>query len=155
MHWDDHEVADLAERWRGTFARAHRRLRQEARPGLPLALVSVLDTLDRHGPLTPSALARHERLALPNVSRAVGRLRSEGLVTTQTVRGDGRSYTIKLTRTGSTLLREARGRSATFLKETFENFDDADLAILDRAAQLLNTVFDTEMVGQLTGRGAA
>src|SRR6185437_4213237 len=119
---------ELAIRLRNTIARASRRLRQEANPGLPLSLMSALGALDTHGPMTPSELAAQERLARPGVTRMIARLTEEGLVSQQADPLDGRSYTLSITSRGHAVLARSRRRRARFLSRALRRLDDRELA---------------------------
>jgi DNA-binding MarR family transcriptional regulator len=132
----------VAERLRIALVRASRRLRQEASPGLSLSLTAVLATVQRHGPLTPSELAAREQLARPGVTRAIARLREEGLLDATTDAEDGRSYRVTITPRGEKLLREARGRSKRFLSRALRDVDERELGLLADAAALLERLMD-------------
>src|SRR3954453_23497920 len=71
---------DLAVRLRLAVTRTARRLRQEAGGGLSPTLTAALATIDRHGPLTPRALAERERFRRPPAPRLVARLVADGVV---------------------------------------------------------------------------
>src|SRR5918912_4450604 len=73
-------TTDVASRLRLVVARTARRLRQEAGSELSPSLSSALASIDRHGPLTPSELAAHERVQRPTVARLLTRLDELGLV---------------------------------------------------------------------------
>jgi DNA-binding MarR family transcriptional regulator len=117
-------------------------MRKEARAGLPLSLTSLLGTLELHGPLTPSDLAAREQLAKPGISRALGRLREEGLVAVETIAEDARSYRVSITPSGRQLLADARERTTEFLVRALDDLDDRDVATLAAAAALLEELLD-------------
>jgi DNA-binding MarR family transcriptional regulator len=133
---------EIAARLRIAIARASRRLRQEARPGLTPSLTCALDTINQHGPLTPSDLAARERLARPGTTRLIARLESEGLVTCEPDPLDGRSYTIVASARGSALLGDARRRSKAFLSRALRELDERQLATLAEAATILERLVE-------------
>src|SRR3954452_5449698 len=73
-------TTDVAGHLRLVVARTARRLRQEAGADLSPSLTSALASIDRHGPLTPSELAAHERVQRPTATRLLARLAELGLV---------------------------------------------------------------------------
>ena len=72
---------DTAARLRLAIVRTARRMRQEAGGGLSPSQAAALATVDRHGPLTPSELAAHERVQRPTIARLLARMEEDGLVT--------------------------------------------------------------------------
>jgi DNA-binding MarR family transcriptional regulator len=135
---------DIAARLRLAIAHMSRRLRQEARPGLSLSLISALSTVEAHGPLTPSELAARERLMRPGITRVIARLESEGLVHCERDPADGRSYRVEATQKGDALLRAARKRSREFLSRALSDLDERELDILGEAATRLERLLDAE-----------
>src|SRR5919199_3167032 len=103
-------IADVAAHLRLVLARTARRLRQEAGADLSPSLVSALATIDRHGPITPSELAAHERVQRPTATRVLSRLAELGLVDRAPDPADRRSALISVSSGGRTLLRRQRSR---------------------------------------------
>src|SRR4051812_21479400 len=73
----------IAGRLRLSATRLARRLRQEAQTGLSPSQLSALAMVERHGPLTLGALADHEQVAPPTITRVVVKLEADGLLTRQ------------------------------------------------------------------------
>ena len=71
-------VTDVAARLRFAIVRTARRLRQEAlgaeAAGLSPTLTAALATVVNHGPLTPSELAKRERIQRPTATRTIANL---------------------------------------------------------------------------------
>jgi DNA-binding MarR family transcriptional regulator len=130
-------VPDLAGHLRLTIVRTARRLRQEAGTDLSPSLTAALSTVERHGPMTPSELASRERIQRPTATRVVARLADEGLVERTRDPQDGRSALVSATPAARALLAELRTRKTAFLAERLEALDPDDLAVLDRAADIL------------------
>src|SRR5919205_335605 len=65
---------------------------------------------DRHGPLTPSELAAHERVRRPSITRVLARLEELGLIDRAPDPADRRSSLITASAEGRTLLRRQRSR---------------------------------------------
>src|SRR5437763_14089196 len=104
----DTERAELGARLRIAVARLARRLRQEAGTGLSPSLMSMLSTVDRHGPVTPSELADREQIRRPTATRLIARLEKEGFLATEVDLADRRSYRVAVTPRGHRLLERPR-----------------------------------------------
>ena len=65
---------ELAARLRLSATRLARRLRQEADAGLTPSQLSALAVIEREGPLTLGALADHEKVAPPSITKVVAKL---------------------------------------------------------------------------------
>ena len=109
---DTAELAERAARLRLAIVRAARRLRQEADSELGPSSTSALAAIDLQGPLTPSELAATERIKRPTATRSVT--------------ADGREF-----------LRRLRSRKTAFLARRMRELPDADVAALERAAEVL------------------
>jgi DNA-binding MarR family transcriptional regulator len=133
---------ELASHLRIAVARTARRLRQESGTGLSPTLTAALATVARHGPLTPSELAARERVQRPTVTRTLATLDELGLVARAADPGDRRSSLITVTAAGSELLAVARTRKDAFLSERLERLGAEDRATLERAATLLEGMFE-------------
>jgi DNA-binding MarR family transcriptional regulator len=137
----------VAARLRLAVARTARRLRQEAGAGLSPSQTAALATIDRHGPLTPSELADHERVQRPTVARLLARLEEDGLVLRAADPSDRRSSLITLSDDGRALLRAVRTRKDAYLARRLRDLDDDELATLDRAAAILERMLDEDPRG--------
>jgi len=134
----------IAAHLRITIARTARRLRQEAGAGLSPTQTAALATIERHGPLTPSELAAHERIQRPTVARLLGRLEADGLIDRAPDPADRRSSLISITGEGRRLLKEVRTRKDAYLAQRLRGLDADELATLDRAAAILERMLDEE-----------
>jgi DNA-binding MarR family transcriptional regulator len=135
---------ELAARLRLVITRTARRLRQEAGTELSPSQTAALATIERHGPLTPSELAQLERVQRPTATRIVARLEDEGLVERTSDPVDGRSFTVAATATGRALMGKLRTRKNAYLARRLHRLDDADLATLQRAAEILERLLEGE-----------
>jgi DNA-binding MarR family transcriptional regulator len=143
----DTSLTDSAARLRLAIVRTGRRLRQEAASeatGLTPTSTSALATVDRHGPLTPSELARIERVKRPTVTRTLGCLDREGLIERTPDPADGRSALVSVNAAGRERLRRLRGRKNAYLARRMKNLADADVATLERAAEILEGMLEGE-----------
>lgn len=130
-------LAAQADRLRLVLARAARRLRQEADTDLGPSLTAALGTVERHGPLTPSVLAAHERIQRPTATRLIARLEERGLIERAAAPGDARSCLLSITAGGSGALAEIRTRKDAYLARCLRTLSAEDRATLARAADLL------------------
>jgi DNA-binding MarR family transcriptional regulator len=137
-------VTDVASHLRLVVARTARRLRQEAGADLSPSLSSALASIDRHGPLTPSELAAHERVQRPTATRVLARLTELGLVERAPDPADRRSALISVSPAGRELLRRLRTRKNHYLAQRLAKLDADELATLDRAAAILERMLDAE-----------
>ena len=135
---------DLAVRLRLAITRTSRRLRQEAGTGLSPTLTSALATIDTHGPLTPSELAKRERVQRPTATRLVARLEELGVLQRAADPTDRRSSLLSVTPAGHALIEEMRGRKTAYLAHRIEKLDSDERAALDRAAAILERLLEDD-----------
>ncbi len=105
----------MAARLRLSATRLARRLRQESGAGLTSSQLSALAVIDRHGPLTLGALAEHEGVAPPSITRVVARLEADGLVIRQADPDDRRVARMTTSAKGDALIAESRRRKTAWL----------------------------------------
>src|SRR6185295_8564496 len=104
----DFTLTDTAARLRMAIVRTARRLRQEAAgEGTELTPTagSALAAVERHGPLTPSELARIERIKRPTGTRILRVLLEAGLVDRAPDPDDRRSALVSVNAAGRERLR--------------------------------------------------
>ena len=136
---------ELATRLRLAVTRMARRLRQESGvvgPELSPTLTSALATIDRCGPLTPSAFAEAERIQRPTATRIVGRLEQQGLVARSADPTDGRVSFVAATSDGRALLKRIRTRKSEYLAKRLKQLTPEEQATLGRAAELLERLLE-------------
>jgi DNA-binding MarR family transcriptional regulator len=115
-----------------------RRLRQEADTGGEASptMTAALATIERCGPLTPSALAEAERIQRPTTPRVVAKLVAAGLVTRTPDPLDGRVWSVAITPQGRALLRRIRTRKNQYLARRLRALEPSELATLADAATI-------------------
>ena len=141
----DPTLVDTAARLRMAIVRTARRLRQEAAgEGTELTPTagSALAAVERHGPLTPSELARIERIKRPTATRILRVLLEAGLVDRAPDPEDRRSALVSVNAAGRERLRRLRGRKNAFLARRMRDLPPDDVAALDRAATILEGILD-------------
>ncbi|HSK25694.1 MAG TPA: MarR family transcriptional regulator [Jiangellales bacterium] len=129
----------LASTLRMSTMRLARRLRAERADddALTLTQLAALATLDRHGPLTLTALAAHEHVRPPSMTRVCTALEGLGLVQRSPHPSDGRQVVVQVTGAGADLLARDRQRRDAWLSRQLQDLDAGDLDALRRAVPVL------------------
>jgi len=129
---------DIAERLHSAAIRLIRQVRvADAEAGVSAAKLSALSVLVFGGATTLKALAAAEQVRAATMSKLVGDLEAEGLAVKRLDSVDRRSVRIEATAKGRVLLLEGRRRRLALLSERLRTLNGAELAALDRAADLL------------------
>jgi DNA-binding MarR family transcriptional regulator len=134
------DLAALASHLRLSVFRAARTLRRESQAGISPSMLAALSTIDRHGPITAGDVAQHEQVRKPTVTRILAGLAAEGLIERTIDPLDRRVAWVQLTPAGRAMMRKIRRRSDRFLAARLRSLDPADLATLERAAEILDQV---------------
>ena len=143
----DTSLTDVAAKLRMAIVRTGRRLRQEAATetaGLTPTSTAALATIERHGPLTPSEVAEIERVKRPTMTRTLGCLEREGLIERTPDPADGRSSLVAINAAGRERLRRLRGRKNAYLARRMRDLSLAEVATLERAAEILDRMREGE-----------
>jgi DNA-binding MarR family transcriptional regulator len=134
---------ELADRLHRLLVLLLRRLaREDEALGLSGARLSALSVLEFAGPLTLGQLAAAERVRPPTMSRLVAALEREGWVERAPGAGDRRQVLLRTTPAGSRLMQQGRRRRAGALARRLARLAPDDLALLERATELLERVGD-------------
>jgi DNA-binding MarR family transcriptional regulator len=136
------ETTSIAAHLRVVIARTARRLRQEAGDDLSPSQAATLATIERRGPLTPSEVARCERIQRPTATRVLARLEDAGLIARAADPADGRSSLVSITDEGRALLERLRTRKDLFLARRLDELEPGEIATLERAADILERVLE-------------
>ena len=129
----------LASELRLSVMRFSRRLRSEREPGntLSVAALSALGILFREGECTVGALAAHERVQPPSMTRTVASLVEEGYATRRPSETDGRAWLVALTERGREVLMADRRRRDAWLAQRLRELTPDERALLRQAAPLI------------------
>ena len=130
--------AEIAARLRLSATRLARRLRKEAGSGLSPSQGSALAAVHNHGPLTLGALAEHERVAPPTITKVVAFLESQGLVVRSADPTDGRVSKVTTTKAGDDLVEESRRRKTAWLTTQVGQLSADEQARLSDALDVLD-----------------
>jgi DNA-binding MarR family transcriptional regulator len=140
---DRPDVGHLAAHLRISATRLARLLRRQGDTGMSPSQLSALTSIERHGPLTLGALADHERVAPPSVTKAVAKLEERGLVARQTDAGDRRVAHVSITPAGTALLADVRQRKDLWLASRLAELTDQQRHRLAGALDVID-----ELMGQ-------
>src|SRR6266550_7330316 len=141
---DDAAILPLAASLRLAVMRLARRLRQQTEDDITPSMLSALSTIERHGPMTLSELAAHERVKPPTVTTIVGRLEAAGLTTKDTDLDDRRVSWISLTPEGNRFVEAVRSKKTAYLAKRIARLDPGDRATLERAAAILERLVEED-----------
>lgn len=133
--------AGLAALLRVVVGRLARRLRaQRTDTSLSLGQGAVLYSLARHGQMTPGALAEHEKVQPPSMTRIIAALEARGLIQRTRHPSDGRQQLVELTGQGADLVRADRRRREAWLARRLAELSSEERATLRKAALILDRV---------------
>lgn len=130
--------AGLAVVLRVAVGRLARRLRAQ-RPDASLSLGqgAVLFALARLGKMTPGALAEHEKVQPPSMTRIIAALEERGLVHRMKHPDDKRQQLVELTDEGHRLVRIDRRRREAWLTQRLAELTPQEKTTLRKAAEIL------------------
>jgi len=131
---------EIAARLRLSATRLARRLRQESGAGLSPSQQSALAVIANHGPLTLGALAEHERVAPPSITKVVSKLESDRLVIRTPDPADRRVCRVAISPEGEALLEESRRRKTAWLTARISELDPDRQRRLADALDVLDDV---------------
>ncbi|GAB4012354.1 MarR family winged helix-turn-helix transcriptional regulator [Nocardioides ultimimeridianus] len=136
----------LVSELRSGVMRLRRRLLAERDPSneLSFGAMAVLGALFRKGDLTVGALAAHERVQPPSMTRTVNCLVEGGYAERAAHPTDGRQVVVSLTEKGRHALLADRARRDEWLAVRLEALDPADREVLRRAAPILQALAESD-----------
>jgi DNA-binding MarR family transcriptional regulator len=128
----------LAGALRDAVGRLGRRMRAERlATDLSLGQLAALRTLERHGPMTPSELAAHEKVQPPSMTRIVARLEEIGYLTRTPDPTDRRQVVVAASPAGRTLLVDDRRRRDAWIAQRLRSLTPEEIAALSAAVPVL------------------
>ena len=142
---------DTAPRLRATIGRLHRRLRPTAagaQAGLTPTRISLLNSINRLGPLRLSELAVEEGINPTMLSRIVADLAHSGLIERVSDPGDRRAALVTTTREGRKLVERMRRERTDVLSVALETLDDHERRSLERALPALEKLAENLKEGR-------
>ena len=141
MTSDSTATAKLSVDVKFAVMRLTRRLRAE-RSGdeISHAQFTVLAIISSRGPQGIGQLSELERVTPPSMNRTVNCLEDAGLVERDSSPDDGRIVLVKMTETGSTLVRETQERRGAWLSARLDELTPAQRSTLEDAAAILKEI---------------
>lgn len=138
--------AGLAAELRVSVMRLRRRLSNEREPGnhLSVGALAVLGVLFRAGEVSVGALAEHERVKPPSMTRTVTCLAEAGYVVRRQHDEDKRQVLVSISEKGRRTLLADRRRRDAWLAQRLRDLDPADRAVLRAAAPILERLANTD-----------
>lgn len=132
---------ELVDVLRRSLMHAVRRLRQErSSVGISDTQYQALACLMSRGPMSPTALAEDQRIAPPPMTRAINALADAGYVIREEHPTDKRQVVVSITAEGEHEVAETRRRRNAWLSGQLADLGPEDLAVLTRAAELLEEI---------------
>ncbi|QPE06038.1 MarR family transcriptional regulator [Microbacterium schleiferi] len=104
----------------------------------PAAQWRALAVLDREGALRIGELAAAARTTQPGMTRLIGQMTDEALVTRSPDPEDSRATVVRITADGRGALTRWRAQLSETLAPLFADLTDGDRAALERTAQVLS-----------------
>jgi DNA-binding MarR family transcriptional regulator len=130
----------LAARLRLVVGRLNRRIRIDGRESIPPLQLSALVTIEEHGPLRLSELARREAVTAPTMSRVLTALEGQGLVIRTPEPGDARGVRIVLSERGTHVLTEVRSQRTALVARRLARLTDDQRRTLTAAIPALEAL---------------
>ncbi|MBX3193551.1 MAG: MarR family winged helix-turn-helix transcriptional regulator [Schumannella sp.] len=120
-----------------TSSRLVRLAAQAAGNATPSAVWRTLSILDAEGAMRVGELAAASRVSQPGMTRLLGGMDDDGLVTRSADAADSRAFIIGITPVGREALAGWRDTLARTLEPWFADLPDADWAALERSVAIL------------------
>ena len=105
--------------------------------------LSALFVLAKYGAQSLGSLSEFERVTPPSMSRTVGALEGDGLVTRTASADDRRKVLIEITPAGLAIVQETKRRRAAWFSTVLAALTDQQRDALDAAAPILRELADS------------
>jgi DNA-binding MarR family transcriptional regulator len=134
--------AELASRLRLAVTRLARRLRTQLPGELSPSQLATLASVECRGPLTLGELSAVERVKPPTMTKIVGCLEEQGLVSRTVDPSDRRVARVEATAAGLAFLEDSRQSKDAYLATRLRTLSPEDRRTLERAAEVLERILD-------------
>ncbi len=134
---------DRVARLRLAMARLARQQRRSFPTGLTPSQISALITIDHHGPIRLSDLARLEAVAPPTITRIVAKLEADALVERRSDERDRRIARVTITDEGHRRIDETREARNEWFGRKLAALDPADLDAVLAAVEPLERLAES------------
>ena len=138
------QESELAARLRLVVGRLNRRIRIDGRESVPPLQLSAMVTVEEHGPLRLSDLARREAVSVPTMSRVLTALDEQGLVVRTPDPQDARGVLVTLSDAGQRRLAQVRSHRTALVARRLGRLDAAQRASLQAALPALEALLVDE-----------
>jgi DNA-binding MarR family transcriptional regulator len=135
---------ELAARLRLVVGRLNRRIRIDGRESVPPLQLSAMVTVEEHGPLRLSELARREAVSVPTMSRVLAALDDQGLVVRTPDPQDARGVLVTLSGDGERRLAAVRSHRTALVARRLARLDAEQRALLQAALPALEALLVDE-----------
>ena len=115
-------------------------VRLDGRESIPPLQLSALVTVEEHGPLRLTELARREAVTAPTMSRVLAALDEQGLVVRASDPQDARGVLVSLSPSGAARLAEVRSHRTALIARRLARLDDEQRALLTAALPALEAL---------------
>jgi DNA-binding MarR family transcriptional regulator len=132
--------AELVSGLRLASMRLSRRLRRESGDDITPSQLAVLGTVERYGPLTLGGIAEIEGVQPPTVTRIVGWLSEQGLVTLKASTTDKRAKTVVITSKGTKRLQRIRSNRNAWLATRMATLSPAERGRIEAALPVIEKI---------------
>jgi DNA-binding MarR family transcriptional regulator len=134
--------SELATSLRISVSRLARRMRAERiaqglQPELSDTQLAALAALERHATMTPSALAEHEKVQPPSITRVIAALEVRGLIQRMPHPSDRRQVVLAVTDQGRDLVAQIRRLREAWLARRLRELSSDERATLTQALPIL------------------
>lgn len=136
--------AELASRLRLAVTRLARRLRTQLPGELSPSQLATLASVERLGARTLGELSSVERVKPPTMTKIVACLEEQGLVSRTVDQTDRRVARVEATGAGLRFLHDSRQQKDAYLAQRLRAVSEADRAVLEQAAEVLERILDQE-----------
>ncbi len=126
-----------SQRLSQSVVRLSRRLRQERHSELTPTQLAVLGALLTKGPMTPGAIAAHECVQPPSMTRTINCLHELSLIARSPHPDDGRQIVVSISTKGEQIIIAERARRDQWLARRFTELTAAERKLLREATVLL------------------
>ena len=114
--------------------------KEDVHSGVGPARLSALSVLVFGGATRLTSLARIEQVRPPTMTKIIAGLEAGGLVRRRFDAEDGRAVQLEATARGTKLLQDSRRRRVARLAAALEGLAPEELAVLDRAAAIIERI---------------
>jgi DNA-binding MarR family transcriptional regulator len=134
--------SELATSLRISVSRLARRMRaeriaQDLQPELSDTQLAALAALERNGAMTPTALAEHEKVQPPSITRVIAALEERGLIQRMPHPSDRRQVVLAVTDQGRELVGQIRRLREAWFARRLRELSSDERATLTQALPIL------------------